>query len=36
MSVRYDLRLMTLPANAGHTSFSRVERMLATPSAPRT
>jgi hypothetical protein len=36
MSVRYDLRLQTVPAPAGHKSFSRVERMLATPNAPRT
>ena len=36
MSVRYDLRLQTLPAFAGEASFSRVERMLATPNAPRT
>jgi hypothetical protein len=36
MSVRYDLRLQTLPAIAGKASFSRVERMFATPNAPRT
>jgi hypothetical protein len=36
MSVRYDLRLKTVPAIAGQLSFSRVERMLATPNAPRT
>jgi hypothetical protein len=36
MSVRYDLRLKTVPAIAGQASFSRVERMLATPNAPRT
>jgi hypothetical protein len=36
MSVRYDLRLKTVPAIAGRLSFSHVERMLATPNAPRT
>jgi hypothetical protein len=36
MSVRSDIRLKTVPASAGHASFSRVERMLATPNAPRT
>jgi hypothetical protein len=36
MSVRYDLRLKTVPAIAGHASLRRVERMLATPNAPRT
>jgi hypothetical protein len=36
MSVRYDLRLQTVPAIAGQASFRVVERMLATPNAPRT
>jgi hypothetical protein len=36
MSARYDLRLKMLPAIAGQASFRRVERMLATPNAPRT
>jgi hypothetical protein len=36
MSVRYDLRPKTVPAPAGHASFRSVERMLATPNAPRT
>jgi hypothetical protein len=35
MSVRYDLRRSTVPAFAGHMSFRRVERMLATPNASR-
>jgi hypothetical protein len=36
MSVRLDLALKTVPANAGAPSFGRVGRMLATPNAPRT
>jgi hypothetical protein len=36
MSVRSDLRLKMLPAPAGQASLRRVERMLATPNAPRT
>jgi hypothetical protein len=36
MSVRYDLRLKTVPAIAGQVSFSPVERMLPTANAPRT
>jgi len=36
MSVRYDLRLKTVPASVGQMSFSRVERRLPAPNATRT
>jgi hypothetical protein len=34
MSVRYDLRPKFAPATAGHMSFGRVERLLASTNAP--
>jgi hypothetical protein len=35
MSVRYDLLPKIVPAAAGHMSFGRVERMLASTNDPR-